>query len=191
MRAKTRMNRYGRGLELRRILMLACLVVCGCLSTPVTAPAPIAFHASRSAREATQVAAVALANAGFRVAQTDSIGQLLSATRTATHNGNEDYITCQLPRGSGAAANRQTILSITFRAKPSTSGSDVTIDGKVTTSYPGYEGTAMQTARTGVTHADSRRGRNCGPGFDSSRSLRLASSARRGDIGAGAHARRP
>ena len=140
------MNRYGRGLELRRILMLACLVACGCLSTPVTAPAPIAFHASRSAREATQVAAVALANAGFRVAQTDSIGQLLSATRTATHNGNEDYITCQLPRGSGAAANRQTILSITFRAKPSTSGSDVTIDGKVTTSYPGYEGTAMQTA---------------------------------------------
>ena len=146
MRAKASMNRYGRGVALPRILILACLVVCGYLSTPVTAPAPIAFHASRSAREATQVAAVALANAGFRVAQTDSIGQVLSAARTATHNGNEDYITCQLPRGSGAAANRQTILSITFRAKPSTSGSDVTIDGKVTTSYPGYEGTAMQTA---------------------------------------------
>ena len=121
MRAKASMNRYGRGVALPRILILACLVVCGYLSTPVTAPAPIAFHASRSAREATQVAAVALANAGFRVAQTDSIGQVLSATRTATHNGNEDYITCQLPRGSGAAANRQTILSITFRAKPSTS----------------------------------------------------------------------
>src|SRR2546423_11378296 len=108
MRAKTRMNRYGRGLELRRILMLACLVVCGCLSTPVTAPAPIAFHASRSAREATQVAAVALANAGVRVAQTGSIGQGLSATRTATHNANADYLTRPLPPRSRPASHRRT-----------------------------------------------------------------------------------
>ena len=139
------MDRYGRGVEVRRILMLAWLFVGGCLNNPVTAPTPLVFHASKSAWEATQVAAVALANAGFRVTQSDSLGQTLAATRTATHNGNEDYITCQFPRGSGAAANRQTVLRITFRAKPTAAGSDVTIDGKVTTSYPGYDGTAMQT----------------------------------------------
>src|SRR5438094_6998274 len=140
------LNRYSRGLHVRRILTLACLPLCGCLNNPVTAPSPLAFHASKSAREATQVAAIALANAAFRVTQSDSLGEALSATRTATHNGNEDYVTCQIPRGSGAAANRQTVLSITFRAKPSASGSDVAINGKVTTTYPGYEGTAMQTA---------------------------------------------
>ena len=63
-----------------------------------------------------------------------------------SHNGNEEYVTCQLPRGSGAAANRETTLYIKFKAKPSASGSDVAIDSRVRTSYPGYEGTAMQTA---------------------------------------------
>jgi len=130
---------------MRGALTLVCLSLSGCLTAPVT-PAPLAFHASKSAREAIQVTVIALANAGFRVTQSDSAGEAVSANRTATHNGNEDYITCQLPKGAAAAANRETTLTITFRAKPSTSGSEVTIEGKVMTSYPGYEGTAMQTA---------------------------------------------
>jgi hypothetical protein len=132
---------------MRRLHAPAALVLAsGCLASPATAPAPVSFHAIKSAKEATQVAAVVLVNAGFRVAQSDSTGQAIDANRTASHNGNEDYVTCQLPRGSGAAANRETTLYITFRAKPSASGSDVAIDSRVRTSYPGYEGTAMQTA---------------------------------------------
>ena len=128
-------------------LSVAVLVLASaCAPRPVTAPAPLSFHTPKSAQEATQVAAVALTNAGFRVSQIDSSGIALSATRTATHNGNEDYIKCQYPTGSGAAANRETTVFITFHAKPSTSGSDVTVDGKVRTWYPGYQGTAMQVA---------------------------------------------
>ena len=130
---------------MRRLLSLAGVIIAGCLDpNVVTAPAPLVFHAARSAREATQVAAVALAYAGFRVTQGDSLGEALIASRRATHNGNEDYITCTLPRGSAAAANRETTLNISFRAKPDTAGSNVTIESKVSSSYPGYDGTAMQ-----------------------------------------------
>src|SRR5689334_21994367 len=132
--------------RMRRLSRFAVIVcVAGCMKSPVVAPAPVNFHSPRSAKEVTQVAVVALMNAGFRVAQTDSIGNVLSATRTATHNGNQDYIICELPTGSGAAANRETVLALTFKAQPTAQGSDVTITTKVTTSYPGYEGTSMQT----------------------------------------------
>jgi hypothetical protein len=125
---------------------LACL---GCKHLglpPVQAAPPLSFHASKSAKEATQVAVVSLMTAGFRVEQTDSVGQAIRASRTATHNGNEDYVVCDLPRGSAAAANRETTLTINFRASPTTAGSDVAIDSRVVTSYPGYAGTVMQSA---------------------------------------------
>jgi hypothetical protein len=116
----------------------------GCLRPPITAPAPFSFQASKAPNQATQIAAVALVNAGFRVAQSDARGNSLIANRTATHNGNEDYIRCKYPKESGAAANRETTLFITFAAKPTTNGSDVTIGSTVHTSYPGYQGTAME-----------------------------------------------
>ena len=36
------------------------------------------------------------------------------------------------------------VLAVSFRAVPKPSGSDISISSKVTTSYPGYEGTATQ-----------------------------------------------
>jgi len=132
---------------MRRFLALPlAMMLTACLPTRTVAPAPLSFHASRSATEATQVAAVALINAGFRVTQADSIGQALTASRTATHNGNQEYITCDLPKGSAAAANSETTLTIDFKATPSASGSDVKIESRVRTSYPGYIGTSMETA---------------------------------------------
>jgi hypothetical protein len=135
---------------MRRIFALAVAVAglsCKHLGLPpVQAAPPLSFHASKSAKEAAQVAVVSLMTAGFRVEQTDSLGEAVRASRTATHNGNEDYIACDLPKGSGAAANRETTLTINFRALRSTSGSDVAIDSRVVTSYPGYEGTVMQSA---------------------------------------------
>jgi hypothetical protein len=132
---------------MRRILALPlATAISSCVTTPVTAPAPVSFHTTRPAKEAAQVAAVALVNAGFRVSQSDSAGQAISATRTATHNGNQEYVTCDLPRGSAAAANRETSLTINFGAKPSSSGSDITVGSKVMTSYPGYSGTSMEIA---------------------------------------------
>jgi hypothetical protein len=131
---------------MRRTLALPLsIVLSSCQARPLTAPAPRAFHASRPAKEAVQIAVIALMNAGFRVTQSDSIGQAVSATRTATHNGNQEYVTCVLPSGSAAAANRETSLIINFRATPSASGSDISVDSRVRTSYPGYEGTSMQT----------------------------------------------
>jgi len=133
---------------MRRFFALSFLtLVSSCLPTPApTAPAPVSFHSAKSAKEATQIAAIALVNAGFRVVQSDSLGQAVTASRTAAGNGNEDYVVCAYPRGSGAAANRETTLTVNLTAKPSTSGSDISVDGKVRTSYPGYEGTAMQIA---------------------------------------------
>ena len=135
---------------MRRILALIWpMAVSSCVVAPPPAPpAPLSFHASKEAKDALQVAVLALMSAGFRVTQTDSIGQAITASRTATHNGNEQYVACELPRGSGAAANRETTLTINFRAKPSTNGtgSDVNVDSRVRTSYPGYEGTSMQIA---------------------------------------------
>lgn len=130
----------------RMLIVTTVVLVTGCLSSPVVAPAPIAFHASQQPSQATQVAALALANAGFRVNQSDSVGTALIANRWATHNGNEDYIRCLYPRGSDAAANRATTLFITFKAMPDSVGSTVTIGGHVTTSYPGYQGTALAKA---------------------------------------------
>lgn len=131
---------------MRRILALLLAIACtACLPTRAVAPAPLSFHASRSAKEAAQVAAVALINAGFRVTQTDSIGQALAASRTATHNGNDQYVTCDAAKGSAAAANRETTLTIDFKAAPAESGSDVRVESRVRTSYPGYVGTAMET----------------------------------------------
>lgn len=131
---------------MRRILALLLAMACtACLPTRAVAPSPLSFHASRAAKEATQVAAVVLINAGFRVTQTDSIGQALTASRTATHNGNDQYVTCDAARGSAAAANRETTLTIAFKAAPSASGSDVSVESRVRTSYPGYVGTAMET----------------------------------------------
>lgn len=133
---------------MRRILAIPFLMaVSACLRVPApTAPAPLAFHAARPAPEAVQVAAVALMSAGFRVTQRDSIGQVLTASRTATHNGNQDFVTCDLPNGSAAAANRETTITIDFAARPAKSGSDVNIKSSVRTSYPGYDGSAMQPA---------------------------------------------
>jgi len=123
----------------------AVLAATGCLTPPITAPAPLSFHATRAPNQATQIVAIALVNAGFRVAQSDANGNALLANRTATHNGNEEYIRCKYPKESGAASNRETTFFISFAAKPTTaSGSDVTIGGTVHTSYPGYQGTAMQ-----------------------------------------------
>jgi hypothetical protein len=135
---------------MRRASMLAVALVglsCKHLGLPpIQAAPPVSFHSSKSPREATQVAVISLTTAGFRVEQTDSVGQAIRASRTATHNGNEDYIVCDLPTGSAAAANRETTLTINFRASPSTTGSDVAIDSRVVTSYPGYAGTVMQSA---------------------------------------------
>lgn len=132
---------------MRRILaLLLAMAGTACLPTRTVAPAPLSFHASRSAKEATQVAAVALINAGFRVTQTDSIGQTLTASRTATHSGNDQYVTCNLPKGSAAAANSETTLTIDFKATPAASGSDINVESRVRTSYPGYVGTSMETA---------------------------------------------
>src|SRR5689334_20632351 len=108
---------------MRRILaLLLATASTACLPTRAIAPAPLSFHSSRSAKEATQIAAVSLINSGFRVTQTDSIGQALTASRTATHNGNDAYVTCDAAKGSGAAANRETTLTIEFKTTPSASG---------------------------------------------------------------------
>lgn len=132
---------------MRRILaLLLAMAGTACLPTRAVAPAPLSFHTSRSPKDAAQVAAVALVNAGFRVTQTDSIGQALTASRTATHGGNEQYVTCNLQKGSAAAANSETTLTIDFKVTPTTSGSDVRLESRVRTSYPGYVGTSMETA---------------------------------------------
>jgi len=131
---------------MRRIFaLLFAIASTACLPTRAVPPSPLSFHASRSAKDAAQVAAVALVNAGFRVTQTDSSGLALTASRTATHGGNEQYVTCNLSKGSAAAANSETTLTIDIKLTPSASGSDVTVGSRVRTSYPGYAGTAMET----------------------------------------------
>jgi len=128
-----------------RIISIAALIaLAGCLKPRATPPGPMNFHSARSPFDATKVAAVALANAGFAVAQSDSVSTELTGTRTATRNGNQDFVSCDLPSGSDAAANRQTALSVSFKATAAGSGSDVRITSRVITTYPGYEGTSMQ-----------------------------------------------
>jgi hypothetical protein len=128
----------------RTLPILLAVIATGCLGHPLTAPAPSTFHSARSARDATRSAAVALVDAGFRVTQSDSLGYSLNASRTASHNGNSEFVTCQMPSGSAAAANRETTLTIAFQATPATAGSDITVSSSVKTDYPGYEGTAIQ-----------------------------------------------
>lgn len=101
------------------------------------APAPISLHSSRSADDAIRGAAMALVSAGFRVVQTDSLGRTLIATRTATGKGNEEYVICNVPMR--VQSIRQTVLTLDLKFLPSASGSDITIDNKVMTSYSGEE----------------------------------------------------
>jgi hypothetical protein len=129
---------------LRPLPLAIALLATACLGHPLTAPTPLAFHSARSARDATRSAAVALVDAGFRVEQSDSIGYALKASRTATHNGNAEFVTCSLPSGSAAAANRETTLMISFQAAPAPTGSDISIGSSVKTAYPGYAGTDVQ-----------------------------------------------
>lgn len=110
------------------------IVVSSCARAPMAvAPAPISLHSSRTAEDATRGAAMALMGAGFRVVQTDSLGRTLMATRTATGNGNEDYVVCNVPMR--VQAIRQTAFTIDLKFLPSASGSDITINSKVMTSY--------------------------------------------------------
>lgn len=88
-------------------------------------------------------AALALVTAGFQVTQVDSLGGGLAASRTSLANGNEEFVTCSLPRNSDAAANRATTLRIAFSATPADAGSNLRIESSVATSYPGYDGTPM------------------------------------------------
>lgn len=132
---------------MRRTLPLplaAAVLATACLGHPLVAPTPVTFHSSRSARDATRSAAIALVDEGFRVLQADSTGFALKANRTATHNGNAEFVTCALPSGSAAAVNRETTLNMAFRAAPAQEGSDITVSSSVNTKYPGYEGTATQ-----------------------------------------------
>ena len=137
----------GVKLAMRRSLSIPFVVfLASCMARPAVAPGPRAFHSSQNPKEATQTAVVALMSAGFRVTQTDSLGEAVTATRVATHNGNEQYVSCDLPRGAAAAANRETTVLLSFTAKPAQQGSDVTVASRVRTSYPGYDGTIMQSA---------------------------------------------
>jgi hypothetical protein len=130
---------------MRRTLPLAiALFITACVPHTLTAPAPVQFHTPRSPNDVTRSAAIVLVDAGFRVAQSDSAGLALSAARTATHNGNAEFVSCSLPSGSAAAVNRETTLTISFKATPAPSGTAVTIASSVRTAFPGYEGTSIE-----------------------------------------------
>ena len=122
------------------------IVLSACLTSGPKAPEPVTLRSSQPPREAIRMAALALVTAGFQVTQADSLGDALAASRTSLANGNEVFLTCTLPRNSGAAANRATTLRIAFSAKAADSGSDVLIASSVVTSYPGYDGTPMAMA---------------------------------------------
>ena len=116
-------------------LLLTCFASCAKSPLTVVAPAPMNFHSSRGAGDAARGAAMALVGAGFRVVQTDAVGQAIAATRTATGNGNDEYVVCTVPMRTETI--RETALTINLRAKPapSDSGSSVALDSKVLTSY--------------------------------------------------------
>ena len=123
------------------------VLAAGCIEPTARAPEPVSLHVSDAPRDVVQRAAVALTSAGFRVAQTDEVGNDISASRRSSANGNEPFVTCNnVPRDSGAAANRETTIMIDFSAKPTGGGSDVTIRSNVRTAYPGFDGTPMQMA---------------------------------------------
>lgn len=85
---------------------------------------------------------MALVGAGFRVTQTDAIGQAITATRTATGNGNDNYVVCSVPMRTEKI--RETAFTINLKAKPSPSdsGSTIALDSKVLTSYSAPSDTA-------------------------------------------------
>jgi hypothetical protein len=122
------------------------LMVAGCLVGGPKAPEPLIFRSSQPPREVVRRAALALVSAGFQVTQIDSLGGGLVANRTRAANGNEEFVTCQLPRNSEGAANRATTLRIAFTATKADAGSDLRIESNVVTSYPGYDGTPMAMA---------------------------------------------
>ena len=122
------------------------IMITGCLIGGPKAPEPVTARSSQPPRDVVRRAALALVSAGFQVSQVDSLGGGLSASRTSLANGNEEYVTCRLPKNSGGAANRATTLRIAFSAKPADAGSDLRIESSVVTSYPGYDGTPMALA---------------------------------------------
>ena len=129
---------------MRRIVALSSVVFLGaCLAPAPQAPAPLLLHSAKASTDVTRIAAYALTSVGFRVTQTDEYGEALQAVRTRPGNGNQDYVTCQMPKHAEAAAHRETALTITMATKPASTGSDVTIRSNVRTSYPGYAGPRM------------------------------------------------
>lgn len=122
------------------------LMVAGCLVGGPKAPEPVTARSSQPPREVLRRAVVALVSAGFQVTVIDSAAAGLTASRTRVANGNEEFVTCQLPRNSEGAANRATTLRIAFSATPADAGSDLRIQSSVVTSYPGYDGTPMAMA---------------------------------------------
>jgi hypothetical protein len=130
----------------RNLLLLSLALAAACVTPPPKPPQPAPLHSSRAATEVAKIAAYGLHSAGFRVTQTDEWGEALEGVRTATANANEQYIICHLPKNAGAVAYRETAFVVTLEAKPTQSGSDVTIRSVVHTSYPAYAGTAMAIA---------------------------------------------
>jgi len=128
------------------------IVVPSCARAPMAvAPSPISLHSSRAADDASRGAAMALMGVGFRVVPTDSTGKTLVATRTATGNGNEAYVVCTVPMR--VASTRQTALTISLKIVPSASGSDITIDSKVMTSYSAESGDSSSPIATASMNA--------------------------------------
>ena len=121
----------------RVVASILLISVVNCAKSPITvvAPAPMSFHSPRAAGDAARGAAMALLGAGFRVTQTDVVGQAITATRTATGNGNDAYVVCNVPMRTEKI--RETAFTINLKAKPSPSdsGSTIALDSKVLTSY--------------------------------------------------------
>ena len=131
------------------------LMVAGCLVGGPKAPEPVSARSSQPPREVVRRAALALVTAGFQVTPIDSVGGGLAASRTRLANGNEEFLTCQLPRNSEGAANRETTFRIAFSARPADVGSDLLIQSSVVTSYPGYDGTPMAIATNEIDCASN------------------------------------
>lgn len=121
---------------MRRVIapIVLLIVVSSCARAPMAvAPAPISLQSSRTADDASRGAVMALMGAGFRVVQTDSLSRTLTATRTATGRGNDDYIVCNVPMR--VSSIRETVYTINLKILPRPAGSDITISSKVMTSY--------------------------------------------------------
>lgn len=145
----------------RVIVSVSLIIAASCAKSPTTAvaPAPMTFHSSRTASDAARGAAMALLGAGFRVTQTDAVGEAITATRTATGSGNDDYVVCNVPMRPEDI--RQTAFTIDLRAKPAPadSGSSVALDSKVLTSYsvPGDSAMLKASASDCVSNGKMER----------------------------------